>query len=95
MKSLKLAKNGDFWRLESLVNHGISLDILDKVKKLSLDCYKTEREEAFKTSNPMKLLDELVKRNSGEELEHIDWEDVFLLLDHNQNEWPSNTYGLK
>lgn len=77
------------------MNHGIPLELLNKVKKLSSDCYKTEREEAFKTSNPVKLLNELVQKNSGEKLENVDWEDVFTLLDHNQNEWPSNTSGLK
>ena len=78
-----------------LVNHGIPLELLNKVKKLASDCYKTEREEAFKTSTPVKLLNELLEKNSGEKLENVDWEDVFTLLDHNQNEWPSNTSGLK
>ncbi|KAH0849331.1 hypothetical protein HID58_090346 [Brassica napus] len=55
----------------------------------------TEREEASKTSTPVKLLNELLEKNSGEKLESVDWEDVFTLLDHNQNEWPSNTSGLK
>ncbi|EFH65396.1 hypothetical protein ARALYDRAFT_476898 [Arabidopsis lyrata subsp. lyrata] len=87
----EIARACEEWGFFQLVNHGIPLELLNKVKKLSSDCYKTEREEAFKTSNPVKLLNELVQKNSGEKLENVDWEDVFTLLDHNQNEWPSNT----
>nr|AAM63764.1 1-aminocyclopropane-1-carboxylate oxidase, putative [Arabidopsis thaliana] len=85
----EIARACEEWGFFQLVNHGIPLELLNKVKKLSSDCYKTEREEAFKTSNPVKLLNELVQKNSGEKLENVDWEDVFTLLDHNQNEWPS------
>ncbi|CAE5964439.1 unnamed protein product [Arabidopsis arenosa] len=91
----EIARACEEWGFFQLVNHGIPLELLNKVKKLSSDCYKTEREEAFKTSNPVKLLNDLVQKNSGEKLENVDWEDVFTLLDHNQNEWPSNTSGLK
>uniref|UniRef100_M4DGQ0 aminocyclopropanecarboxylate oxidase n=1 Tax=Brassica campestris TaxID=3711 RepID=M4DGQ0_BRACM len=90
-----IAKACEEWGFFQLVNHGIPLELLNKVKKLSSDCYKTEREEAFKTSTPVKLLNELLEQNSGEKIESVDWEDVFTLLDHNQNEWPSNTSGLK
>ncbi|EOA35489.1 hypothetical protein CARUB_v10020698mg [Capsella rubella] len=91
----EIAKACEEWGFFQLVNHGIPLELLNKVKKLSSECYKTEREEAFKTSNPVKLLNDLVQKNSEEKLESVDWEDVFTLLDHNQNEWPSNTCGLK
>nr|VDD02331.1 unnamed protein product [Brassica rapa] len=90
-----IARACEEWGFFQLVNHGIPLELLNKVKKLSSDCYKTEREEAFKTSTPVKLLNELLEQNSGEKIESVDWEDVFTLLDHNQNEWPSNTSGLK
>ncbi|CAH2067717.1 unnamed protein product [Thlaspi arvense] len=85
----EIARACEEWGFFQLVNHGIPLELLNKVKKLSSDCYKTEREEAFKTSAPVKLLDELVEKNSGEKLENVDWEDVFTLFDQNQNEWPS------
>ncbi|KAG2312194.1 hypothetical protein Bca52824_023751 [Brassica carinata] len=90
-----IAKACEEWGFFQLVSHGTPLELLNKVKELSSDCYKTEREEAFKTSTPVKLLNELLEKNSGEKLESVDWEDVFTLLDHNQNEWPSNTSGLK
>ncbi|KAL0837988.1 hypothetical protein Bca101_089878 [Brassica carinata] len=90
-----IAKACEEWGFFQLVSHGTPLELLNKVKELSSDCYKTEREEAFKTSTPVKLLNELLEKNSGEKLESVDWEDVFTLLDHNQNEWPSNTSGLE
>uniref|UniRef100_A0A1J3HND8 aminocyclopropanecarboxylate oxidase n=1 Tax=Noccaea caerulescens TaxID=107243 RepID=A0A1J3HND8_NOCCA len=78
------------WGFFQLVNHGIPLELLNKVKKLSSYWYKTEREEAFKTSStPVKLLNELLKKNSEEKLENVDWEDVFTFVNNNQNEWPS------
>ncbi|KAJ0231672.1 1-aminocyclopropane-1-carboxylate oxidase 5 [Hirschfeldia incana] len=91
----EIAKACEEWGFFQLVNHGIPLELLNKVKNIASECYKTEREEAFKTSTPVKLLNELLEKNSGEKLENVDWEDVFTLLDHNQNEWPSNTSGLK
>ncbi|KAH0888865.1 hypothetical protein HID58_051294 [Brassica napus] len=90
-----IAKACEEWGFFQLVSHGTPLELLNKVKELSSDCYKIEREEAFKTSTPVKLLNELLEKNSGEKLESVDWEDVFTLLDHNQNEWPSNISGLK
>ncbi|KAF3512793.1 hypothetical protein F2Q69_00001115 [Brassica cretica] len=90
-----IAKACKEWGFFQLVSHGTPLELLNKVKELSSDCYKTEGEEAFKTSTPVKLLNELLEKNYGEKLESVDWEDVFTLLDHNQNEWPSNTSGLK
>lgn len=76
-----------------LVNHGISVELLERVKKVCNECYKQEREEKFKKSAPVKLLNELVEKNSGEKLENMDWEDVFSLFDG--CEWPSNTQGFK
>lgn len=69
-----------------LVNHGISDELLERVKKVSSECFKLEREEEFKKSA-------LVKSLNGQKLENVDWEDVFTLLD--DNEWPSKTPGFK
>uniref|UniRef100_A0A1J3F6Y4 aminocyclopropanecarboxylate oxidase n=1 Tax=Noccaea caerulescens TaxID=107243 RepID=A0A1J3F6Y4_NOCCA len=86
----KIATACEEWGFFQLVNHGIPLELLNKVKKLSSYWYKTEREEAFKTSStPVKLLNELLKKNSEEKLENVDWEDVFTFVNNNQNEWPS------
>lgn len=76
-----------------LVNHGISEELLERVKKVASECYKLEREEGFKNSAVVKKLNELVEKKSGEKLENLDWEDVFLLSD--DNEWPSKTPGFK
>ena len=76
-----------------LVNHGISEELLERVKKVCSECFKTEREENFKNSTAMKLLNELAEKNNGDKLENADWEDVFTLMDN--TEWPSNTPGFK
>lgn len=79
-----------------LVNHGISDELLERVKKLSMECYKKEREEDFRNSNKaVKMMNELVAKKSGEKLENVDWEDVFLLTEENKSEWPSKTPGFK
>ena len=70
-----------------LVNHGIPVELLERVKKVSSECYKL-REERFKGSKPVQLLDTLVKEGDGQRLDNVDWEDVFVLRD--DNEWPSN-----
>ncbi|KAL0432230.1 UNVERIFIED_CONTAM: Auxilin-related protein 2 [Sesamum latifolium] len=36
-----------------------------------------------------------VKRRVTRNIENVDWEDVFLLSDENDNEWPSKTLGFK
>lgn len=79
--------------LLQLVNHGISEELLERVKKVCSECYKLEREENFKNSEPVKLLNDLLKKKSSEKMENLDWEDVFTLLD--DNEWPSNTPEFK
>lgn len=76
-----------------LVNHGIPEELLDRVKKVSSECFKREREEEFKNSKPMELLNELVKKDGGERLENVDWEDVFLLTD--DKEWPTKNQEFK
>ncbi len=74
------------------MNHGISDELLERVKKVSSEWYKTEREENFNNSTPVKLLNELVEKKSGK-LENVDWEDVTTLLD--DNEWPAQIPGFK
>lgn len=76
------------------MNHGIPVDLLERVKKVSSECYKMEREEDFyKNSTPVKRLNELIHQKSGDKLENIDWEDVFLLSD--DYDWPQKTSGFK
>ncbi|KAL0345859.1 UNVERIFIED_CONTAM: 1-aminocyclopropane-1-carboxylate oxidase 5 [Sesamum radiatum] len=81
------------WGFFQLINHGISDDLLDRVKKVATECYKLEREAAFKNSKPVQLLNELLRKNIDDKIENVDWEDVFLLSDDNGEEWPSKTPG--
>ncbi|GAY52099.1 hypothetical protein CUMW_139300 [Citrus unshiu] len=89
----QIANACEVWGFFQLVNHGISEELLERVKKVASECYKLEREEGFKNSAAVKKLNELVEKKSGEKLENLDWEDVFLLSD--DNEWPSKTPGFK
>ncbi|KAL8485681.1 hypothetical protein ACS0TY_027822 [Phlomoides rotata] len=83
------------WGFFQLINHGISEELLEKVKKVASECYKMEREPFFKNSKPMKMLNELLEKKSDERVEDVDWEDVFLLTDDNHDDWPSKTSGFK
>ncbi|XP_073276475.1 1-aminocyclopropane-1-carboxylate oxidase 5-like [Primulina huaijiensis] len=84
------------WGFFQLINHGISEDLLERVKKVASECYEFEREPGFKNSKPVNLLKELVEKKSDDSLvENVDWEDVFLLSDDNHDEWPSKTPGFK
>ena len=85
MQILKVCKS---CILLQLVNHGIPEELLERVKKVSSEFYKLEREENFSYSKLVNLLDE-----TGEKLENVDWEDVITLLD--DNEWPSKTHGFQ
>ncbi|CAK9152015.1 unnamed protein product [Ilex paraguariensis] len=94
VKTLAQIANGcEEWGFFQLVNHGISEELLQRVKKVCSDCYKLEREEGFKNSTQVKLLNELVEKKSEDKLENLDWEDVFLLS--GDNEWPSKTPEFK
>ena len=77
------------------MNHGIPEELLERVKKVCSECYKLEREEGFKSSKPVKMLNEIIENNTGGKVEGVDWEDVLLLTDDNANEWPSKTPGFK
>ncbi|XVF64493.1 hypothetical protein PTKIN_Ptkin09bG0174200 [Pterospermum kingtungense] len=84
-KTLALIANAcEEWGFFQLENHGIPMELLERVKKVTSEFYKEEREENFNKSKLVNLLDE-----SGERLENVDWEDVITLLD--DNEWPSQT----
>lgn len=89
-EALKEIANGcEEWGFFQLVNHGIDKELLDKVKKVSSDCYKLEREALFNKSKPVTLLTEAVENGNVEKkFDDFDWEDVFLLTDG--GEWPSN-----
>lgn len=68
------------------------MELLERVKKVSSQCYKL-REEGFQESIPVQLLNKLVDQELMEgdalkRLDEVDWEDVFFLQD--DNEWPSN-----
>ncbi|KAI9201229.1 hypothetical protein LWI28_020486 [Acer negundo] len=81
------------WGFFQLVNHGITEEVLERVKRVCSEHFKVEREEGFNNSEAVKSLNDLVEKKSGEKLENLDWEDVFLLSD--DNEWPSTTPGFK
>ncbi|GMP79506.1 hypothetical protein CsSME_00035020 [Camellia sinensis var. sinensis] len=81
------------WGFFQLVNHGISVELLERVKKVCSECYKLEREEDFKNSAMVKKLNDLAEKKDSKKLENVDWEDVFLLSE--ENEWPSKTPGFK
>ena len=75
-----------------LINHGIPVELLEQVKNVCSECFKLEREEGFKDSDPVHLLNELVDHDHGpkgksQHLDNVDWEDVFVLQD--DNKWPS------
>ncbi|KAL2467771.1 1-aminocyclopropane-1-carboxylate oxidase 5 [Forsythia ovata] len=91
----QIAQCCEEWGFFQLVNHGITEELLERVKKVASECYKGEREENFKNSRTVKLLNELVEKKSEDKLENVDWEDVFLLSDENENEWPTKTPGFK
>ncbi|XP_034675228.1 1-aminocyclopropane-1-carboxylate oxidase 5 [Vitis riparia] len=89
----QIANGCEEWGFFQLVNHGIPEELLERVKKVCSEFYKLEREEGFKDSRPIRLLNELVEKKSGDKLENVDWEDVITLVD--DNEWPSKTPGFK
>ncbi|KAK4572705.1 hypothetical protein RGQ29_030936 [Quercus rubra] len=88
----QIANGCEEWGFFQLVNHGISEELLGRVKKVSSEWFKLEREENFKNSTLVKKLNELAETKSGK-LENVDWEDVVTLLD--DNEWPAQTPGFK
>jgi aminocyclopropanecarboxylate oxidase len=75
------------------VNHGIPLELLERVKKVCFDCYRL-REAGFKSSEPVRTLDALVEaERRGEPVDDMDWEDIFYI--HDGCRWPSDPPAFK
>ncbi|KAK8572318.1 hypothetical protein V6N13_047922 [Hibiscus sabdariffa] len=85
----QIANACEEWGFFQLVNHGIAEELLERVKKVSSEFYKVEREENFKNSGLVNLLNE----TGDEKLENVDWEDVITLTDDSQ--WPFRTPGFQ
>ncbi|KAJ7959175.1 1-aminocyclopropane-1-carboxylate oxidase [Quillaja saponaria] len=88
----EIANGCEEWGFFQLVNHGIPDELLERVKKVCSEYYKLEKEDEFKNSMTMKLLNDL-EEEKGEKSKNVDWEDVITLLDN--NEWPAKTPGFK
>ncbi|KAJ1387377.1 Oxoglutarate/iron-dependent dioxygenase [Sesbania bispinosa] len=89
----QIANGCEEWGFFQLTNHGIPEELLERVKKVASEFYKLEREENFKNSSTVKLLNDLAEKKGNGKLEHVDWEDVITLLD--DNEWPERTPGFR
>jgi aminocyclopropanecarboxylate oxidase len=79
-----------------LVNHGIPMELLERVKKVCSECYRL-REAGFRSSEPVRTLDALVEAERRGEavapVDDMDWEDIFFI--HDGNQWPSDPAAFK
>ncbi|KAF8725880.1 hypothetical protein HU200_020446 [Digitaria exilis] len=87
----------DGWHRDlQLVNHGIPLELLERVKKVCSECYRV-REAGFRSSEPVRTLDALVEAEQRGEavapVDDMDWEDIFYI--HDGNQWPSDPPAFK
>ncbi|KAH9618720.1 hypothetical protein KSS87_002654 [Heliosperma pusillum] len=89
----KIHNGCEQWGFFQLVNHGIPEELLERVKRVTSECYKVEREEDFNNSKPVTMLKEITENKREGKVEDVDWEDVFLLTD--SNEWTVTTPGFK
>ena len=78
------------------MNHGIPLELLERVKKVCSECYRL-REAGFKASEPVRTLEALVEAERRGEavtpVDDMDWEDIFYI--HDGNQWPSDPPAFK
>ncbi|XP_037455526.1 1-aminocyclopropane-1-carboxylate oxidase-like [Triticum dicoccoides] len=91
----QIADGCENWGFFQLVNHGIPLELLDRVKKVCSESYRL-REAAFRSSEPVQTLERLVdaeRREPVAPVDDMDWEDIFYL--HDDNQWPSDPPAFK
>ena len=78
------------------MNHGIPLELLERVKKVCSECYRL-REVGFRASEPVRTLEALVEAERRGEavtpVDDMDWEDIFYI--HDGNQWPSDPPAFK
>lgn len=83
-----------------LLNHGIPVSLMDRVKKVCSQHYKLNREHNFNQSPPVKILKEAMeaeaKGNSHAKVDNVDWEDVFQVHEmQDANSWPAEPSDFK
>jgi aminocyclopropanecarboxylate oxidase len=92
----QIANGCEEWGFFQLVNHGIPLELLERVKKVCSDCYRL-REAGFKASEPVRTLEALVDAERRGEVvapvDDLDWEDIFYI--HDGCQWPSDPPAFK